>query len=51
MEALAGLQLPTNCVARVCTDKKQLAEHVIVMTKALSEAHLRYKSYYDTNLK
>ena len=41
MEALASLQLTTNCVARMFVNKQQLAEHVIVMTKALSEAHFR----------
>ena len=42
MEAMAALQLTTNCVVRMCVNKQQLAEHVIVMTKALSEAHFRY---------
>jgi frataxin-like iron-binding protein CyaY len=42
MEALAALQLTTDCVARMLVNKQQLAEHVIVMTKALSEAHFRY---------
>ena len=42
MEALAGLQLTTNCVARMFNDKQQLAMHLAVMTKALSEAHYRY---------
>ena len=42
MEALAGLQLTTNCVARMCKDKQELAMHIAVMTKALSEAHYRY---------
>lgn len=42
MEALAALQLTTDCVARMFVNKQQLAEHVIVMTKALSEAHFRY---------
>ena len=42
MEALASLHLTTDCVARMFVNKQQLAEHVIVMTKALSEAHFRY---------
>ena len=46
LEALAALQLSTNCVVRMCVNKQQLAEHVIVMTKALSEALFRYIILY-----
>lgn len=49
-EALVGLQLTSGCPVRQCADGKQLAEHVITLTRAIAEAPFKLAVLSTTHL-